>query len=111
MKFGLRLVEAVGYLAIFRTGVIEFSHAVGERFLFRFQRTHIVEDGKTLAKHRASGELQTILRKIAGSDAFRERDGAVIEAFDLRQDFEERGFAGAVGAYDADALARGDQPV
>src|SRR6185312_12422102 len=38
-------------------------------------------------------------------------DGAVIEGFDAAEDLEESGFAGAVGADDADTFFGRDQPV
>ena len=38
-------------------------------------------------------------------------DGAVVERFHAAQDFEQRGFAGAVAAHQAGALLGRDQPV
>ena len=71
---------------------------------FRENRQAFVEDG-------APGERDAILRQIARADAFHHVDGAVVEPLDSGEHFQERRFAGAVGADDADALLRRDQPV
>ena len=63
------------------------------------------------AKHGAAGERQPVLRKIADGHALGEADRSVVERFHAAQNFEQRGFAGAVAADQAGALARRDQPV
>ena len=77
----------------------------------RFEGVDLVENGQAFVEDGAAGERDAVLRQIAGADAFHHVDGAVIERFDAGEDFEQRGFAGAVGADDADALLRRDQPV
>jgi len=104
-------VVALGDLAVFVALVIEFRHATGEVFLFLFERAEGIENGHAFGEDGAAGEIDAVLREVAGADAFGGVDAAVIEVFDAGEDFEKRGFAGAVGADDADALLGRDEPV
>ncbi len=63
------------------------------------------------AKTDAPGERKAVLRQIARADALHGDDGAVIQRLDARQNFQQRGFAGAVAADNAGAFLGIDQPV
>jgi hypothetical protein len=75
---------------------------------------HSVQFGKyrhAFGKHGASGERKTILRQISGGGAFGNAQSSVIEGVKPGQNLHQGRFAGAVGAHQADAVARRDQPV
>ena len=83
----------------------------GEVFLLVFERAQVGEDGHAFGEHGAAGKREAFLRQVADGDALLGGDGAGIEALDAGQHFEQRRFAGAVGAHDAGALVGRDQPV
>ena len=63
------------------------------------------------AKTRAAGEREAVLRKISGGRAFGDGERAVVERVHAGENLHQRGFAGAVSAHQADAVAGRDQPV
>ena len=69
------------------------------------------EHGEAFFRHRAAGKRQAVLGQVAGGGALDERDVAVVGAFQAGQHLQQRGFAGAVAADQADALAVADDPV
>ena len=71
----------------------------------------IVEDRHALGKDAAARERKPVLRQIAGADAFRGADRAVVEGFHSAENLQQRGFAGAIRAHQADPVLGRDQPV
>ena len=110
-EFGVEMVEAVGDVAVFLAGWIEFGHAVGELFELLLDGLHLGEDAHALGKDGAAGEREAVLRQVAGGDAAGGGVSAVIERVEVAEDFEEGGFAGAVGAHQSDAVFVSDEPV
>jgi hypothetical protein len=53
-KFVLHPLVAIRYCRIFRSGVIEFCHAVRQRLEFLFHGAHIVEDRHALGEDRTA---------------------------------------------------------
>jgi hypothetical protein len=84
---------------------------VGELDVFRFQRAELIEDGEALVEDGAAGEREAVLREVADGHAADVGALAVVERLDAGEDFEERGFAGAVSADEAGALVGRDEPV
>ena len=80
-------------------------------FLFLFEGAKGVENRHAFGEDGTAGEVDAVLREVAGANAFGGVDAAVIEMLDSREDLEQGGFAGAIGANDADALFRRDEPV
>src|SRR5215469_4964883 len=76
-----------------------------------FKRADLVEDGETFVEDAAAGEREAILREVAEGHALDVRALAVVERLDAREDFEQRGLAGAVAADKSGALIRRDEPV
>ena len=91
--------------------MIEFGHASGQLFHLLFHSSQVRENRHALSEDGAPGERQPILRQISGADALGPADGAVVEAFSSGQNLQQRGFAGAVRADQADAVAGRDHPV
>ena len=110
-EFVFDAVVAVGDGVVFRAGVVEFRHAVRERFEFRFHGAQVVEDRHALGEDAAAGEREAVLRKISGGRAFGDDEAAVVEGVHAGEDLHERGLAGAVAADQADAVAGRDEPV
>jgi hypothetical protein len=71
----------------------------------------LVEDGEAFLENRPARELQPLLRQIADADPARLFEPAVVQRFQTGEDFHQRGFAGAVGAYQRGFLVVADQPV
>ena len=107
----LDAVVAVGDGGVLRAGVVEFGHAVGQRFEFRFHGAQIVEHRHALGENAAAGEREAVLRKISGRSAFGDDQAAIVERVHAGKDLHQRGLAGAVAADQADAVVRRDQPV
>ena len=61
--------------------------------LLGFKGVNLRKDGEAFGKHGAARERDAILRQIARADALHHGDGAVIEPFDPRENFEQRRFA------------------
>ena len=76
-----------------------------------FHGVEVVEDGEALVEDGLAAEGEAVLRKVAEGHALDAGELAVVEGFDAGEDFEQRGFAGAVAADEAGALVRRDQPV
>ncbi len=110
-EFAFRLVEAVGHLRVFGAGGVELGQLVRERFLFLFERQDAGEDGHAFGENGAAGKREPFLRQVADAGALHGDDRAGVQAVHAGQDFEQRGFAGAVGAHDAGALVGRNQPV
>ncbi len=110
-KLALHAVEAVAHLFVLGAGRIDLAHAPGQRFQFALHGVHVVKDRETFGEDRASAQVQSVLRQVAGADALAARDVAVIERLDLGQHLEQGGFPRAVGAHQSDPVLRGDQPV
>ncbi len=72
--------------------------------------TEAVEDGEALFEHGAPGQLQAVLRQVAGGDSLLHGALAGVERFESGEDAHERRFARAVGADQADAVLRRDEP-
>ena len=102
---------AIGHLRVFGGGMVELAHLVRELFHLLLQRAQVAEDRHAFVEDGAAGELQAILRQIAESRVLGGGDAAVIERLKAAQNLQQRGFAGAVGADQADAIMRSDQPV
>ena len=75
-----------------------------ERFHFLFDVEQMAEDGETFLQDGAPGKRHAVLRKIAGGRSLGGEKGSVVERLDARQHFQQRRFAGAVAADQADAL-------
>ena len=110
-EFVFHAVVAVGDGGVFRAGVVEFRHAVGERFQFRFHGAQVVEHRHAFGEDAAAGEREAVLRKISGRCAFGDDQAAVVERVHARENFHQRGLAGAVAADQADAVVGRDEPV
>ena len=85
--------------------MVEFGHAVRQRFEFLFHGAQIVEHRHALGEDGAAGEREAILRQISGGRAFGDDEGAVVERVHAGENLHQRGLAGAVGADQADAVA------
>ena len=110
-EFMLEFLVAVGDGGILLAQVVELGHVVGEGLHLFFHGVEIVEDRHALGKDGATGEGEAVLREVAGGNAPGARDGAIVERFKSAEDFHDGGFAGAVGADEADAGLRRDEPV
>ena len=107
----LHAVVAVGHGVVLGAGVVEFRHAVSKRFHFGFHGAKFVEHRHAFVENAAAGERESVLGQISGGGAFSEGERAVVEGVHAGEDFHERGFAGAVAADQADAVAGRDQPL
>ena len=76
------------------------SLLLGELILVRTERHHVFEHGRVGIE-----VIEAVLREVAGDDVAAEVALAALDLDDAGEDFEERGFAGAVGADEDDALA------
>src|SRR5271157_1046568 len=101
----------VRYLRIFAGGVIEFAHLVSEVLHLLLQRAQAAEHGHAFVENRTAGELQAVLREVAVGRVLRGRDAAVVERLHAAKNLQQRRLSGAVGADQANALARRDQPI
>ena len=110
-EFGVELLEAVGDGGIFRPGGIEFAHLVHERFHLGLHVAEVGEHRHALGKDAASGQRQAVLGKVPGAGSTGARQIAIVERIQAAQHLHERGLAGAIGAHQAGAFARGDQPI
>src|SRR5208337_4330281 len=110
-KLVLQTVIAVGNLGILRTGVIKLRNAVSERFQLSLHGVKFGEHRHALGEHAAAGKREPILRKISGGRSLGDDQGAVVERVQAGENLHQRGFAGAVRADQADAVAGRDQPV
>ena len=109
-ELAFRAMKAVRHGGVFGAGRIQFAHPRGQLLLLFFERPQFVEHRHAFGEHRAAGKRKPFLRQIADGDAALHGDGAGIEALDPGQHFQQRRFAGAVGAHDAGALLRRHQP-
>ena len=82
-----------------------------QRFEFGFHGAQVVEHRHALGENAAAGEREAVLGKISGGGAFGDGERAVVEGVHAGEDLHERGFAGAVAADQADAVAGRDEPV
>ena len=73
---------------------------LGELILVRAQRHHVFEHGRVGIE-----VIEAVLREVAGDDIAAEIALTALDFDDAGENFEERGFAGAVGADEDDALA------
>ena len=105
------MVVAVGYLLILGRRLIELGHPVGQFLLFSFERVDLREHRHAFIEDRAAAKRDAILRQITGANALHHVDGAVIEPLDAGEHFQQGRLARSVGADNADALLRRDQPV
>ena len=105
-------VEALGDLRVFGSCMdrARTCVAVSSSISFPCSRRSC-ENRHALGEDGAAGERQPILRQVAALMPFGTADGAVVERFHAGQNLQQRGFAGAVGADDADAVVGRDQPV
>ena len=110
-EFAFGAMEAVGHLGIFRAGRVQLRHAARQLLLLVLEGAQIAEHGHAFGEHGAAGKREALLRQIADAGAALRRDGTGIEPFDSGQHFEQRRFAGAVGAHDAGAFVGRNQPV
>ena len=110
-EFMLDAVVAVGDGVVFRAGVVQFRHAVRQRFQFRFHGAQVVEHRHAFGKDATAREREAVLRKISGRRSLRNDQAAIVERVHASQNLHERGFAGAVAADQADTVAGRDEPV
>ena len=87
------------------------GEGVGDLFGLALEGVEVVEDGEALGENGLAAEGEAILREVAEGHAFDAGEGAVVEGFEAGEDFEQRGFAGAVAADETGALVRRDEPV
>ena len=80
-------------------------------FHLHFHLLERSENRHAFGEYAASGERQTVLRQVAGADAARDAQPAVIERLHARQHFEQRGFAAAVRAHQTRTVLGRDHPV
>ena len=104
-------MQTVGRGGVFGAGGIQFGETVMEGFELLFHFMEVGEDAHAFGENGAAGEGEAVLRKIALGDALGDADLAVVEGFEAAEDFEERGFTGTVGAYQAGAFFGRNQPV
>ena len=102
---------AIGHLRVLVGVVIEFRDFVRELFHLLFERAQIGEDRHALVEDGAAGKLQAVLRKVAESRVLGRDDRTVVECLEAAENFQQRGFAGAVSADQADTRVRRDQPI
>ncbi len=107
----LDALVALRHLRVLRRRVVEFGHASGQLFHLLFHASQMRKHRHALGEHGASGERQAVLRKISRADALGPADRAIVEAFGTGQNLQQRGFAGAVRAHQAHAVARRNHPV
>ena len=105
-KLAIDMMRAIRCPRPFRIVRIEIRHFVMQLFELLFHRAKIVEHRHRLLKHCAAGKREAILRKIAEGHPLGEGNRPVVERFLAAQDFQQRGFTGAVAADEARALAR-----
>ena len=110
-KFAEIALIAIGYLGVFVRRVIEFGHLVSEVLHLLLQRAQVAEHRHAFGEDGAAGELQAILREIAEGGVLGRDDAAVVERLQAGQNFQQSGFAGAVGADQPHALVGSDQPI
>ena len=82
-----------------------------ELFHLLLERAQIGEDRHALVEDGAAGKLQAVLREVAECCVLGGDDRAVVERLEAAEDFQQRGFAGTVGADQADTRVSRDQPV
>src|SRR5271166_2234697 len=97
--------------ANFTGSVIEFAHLVSEIFHLLLQRAEIAEDRHTFVEDGSTGELQAILRQVAVSRVLCGGDVAVVERLHAAKNLQQRRLTRAIGADQADAFVRRDQPI
>ena len=107
----VQVMETVGHLRVLGPGGIQFAHLVRELFHLHFHLLQRGEHRHALGEHAAAGEREAVLRQVAGADAARDAELAVVERFHARQHFEQRGFAAAVRAHQAGTVLGRDHPV
>ena len=71
----------------------------------------LIEHGHGLGKHRAPGEREPVLWKIANGHALGHAERSVVERLHSAENLEQCGFAGAIAADQPRALTRRNQPV
>ncbi len=84
---------------------------MGERFQLPLHGVEFSEHRHAFGKHGAAGKREAILRQITSRGALGDDERAVVEAVQAGENLHQRGFAGAVPAHQADAVAGRDQPV
>src|ERR1035441_7247323 len=110
-KFTVELVKTIGDLRIFGARRIDLSHLASELFHLLLHLLERSEHRHAFGEDTAAGEREAILRQIAGAGAASDAEAAVFERLNARQNLEQSGFAGAIGAHQASAIFRSDQPV
>ena len=110
-ELAIELMEAVGHLRILRPRGIQFAHLVRQLFHLHFHLLQRSENRHAFGEDAAAGKREAVLRQVAGADAARDAERAVVERLHARQHFEQRGFAGAVRAHQSGAVLGRDQPV
>ena len=110
-EFAIQLMEAVGHLRILRARGIQLAHLVRELFHLHFHLLQRSENRHAFGEDAAAGEREAVLRQVAGADAARDAELAVVERLHAGQHFEQRGFAAAVRAHQAGAVLGRDHPV
>ncbi len=107
----LEAVIPVGDIVVGSAGVIEFGHAVRERFEFLLDGAEIVKNRHALGENRAPGERKPVLRKVSGGNAFGDRERAVVQSVKPSKDFHQRCLTRPIAANQADVVVGRDQPV
>ncbi len=110
-EFTIQVMEAVRHLRVFRAGGIQLAHLMRELFHLHFHLLQRRENRHALGENAAAGERKAVLRQVAGADAARDAELAVVERLHARQHLEQRGFAAAIRAHQACAILGRDHPV
>src|SRR5260370_31279584 len=104
-------VVAVGSVGIFWTLMVELGDAMSQRFQLPLHRMQFLENSHAFGENGAARERETILRQVPSRRSLGDNERAIIERIQPGENLHQRGFAGAVRAHQADAVARRDQPV
>ncbi len=110
-KFAIQLMEAIGHLRILRASRIQLAHLVRELSHLHFHLLQGGENRHAFDEHAAAGEREAVLREVAGADAARDAELAVVERLHPGEHFQQCGFAAAVGAHQAGTVLGRDHPV
>ncbi len=88
-EFAIQLMEAIGHLRVLRTGGIQLAHFVGKLFHLHFHLLQGSEDRHAFGEYAAAGKREAVLRQVAGADAARDAELAVVERLHAGQHFEQ----------------------
>ena len=110
-EFAVQLMEAIGHLRVLGAGGIQFAHLVRELSHLHFHLLQGGEDRHAFGEHAAAGKREAVLREVAGTDAARDAELAVVKRFHPGEHFQQCGFTAAIGAHQASTVLGRDHPV